>query len=318
MFSRKNNKLITFITIFHLLLISDSFAQSSIKKTPSIQLKIIADTCLTSPFSCLQKVDEALLAAPKHSRIYFEILQYKMEALFNLQKGDELYKETKKWIDMPDLPLPFQVTNAIYYAKSAWHIGEKDEARKSYLLAKDLLSKMNEVYPSPLRLVQFANLQMQLNEYQEAYDLMSGLAKKYTKSPDIRFMVELHGNLGHVANRLGNLEQSLIHWQETKKWVHIFDNKQQIAVVLFNLAGINVKLSQYDKAEKHYIEAIIFAVEAGDKVKANQARYHLLATQLKQRPVCKGNTLLTTIAAEFLPKNSIYDIKSLERKLTSC
>ncbi|MCO4798862.1 MAG: tetratricopeptide repeat protein [Colwelliaceae bacterium] len=304
--------------MFHCFLISDSFAQSSIKESPSAQLKIIANTCLTSPFSCLQNIDKALLAAPKHSRIYFEILQYKMEALFNLQKGDALYQETKKWINMPDLPLPFQVTNAIYFAKSAWHIGEKEEARENYLLAKSLLSKMNEVYPSPLRLVQFANLQMQLKEYQEAYDLMSGLAKKYTKSPDIRFLVELHGNLGHVANRLGNIEQSLIHWQETKKWVHLFGNKQQIAVVLYNLADIHVKLAQYNDAEKHYNEAIIFAVEAGDKVKANQARYHLLTTQLKQRSICKDNTLFTTIEAEFLPKNSIYDIKSVEKNFIPC
>jgi hypothetical protein len=35
-------------------------------------------------------------------------------------------------------------------------------------------------------------------------------------------MMELHGNLGHAANQLENIEKSLVHWQETKKWSLLF------------------------------------------------------------------------------------------------
>lgn len=289
------------------------------KQTPTkLSLPVIADICLTSPFSCLQQVDKALLSVPQNSRIYFEILQYKMEALFNLQKGKELYKETKKWLNKSELPLPFQVTNAIYFAKSAWHIGEKEAAKQSYLTAKALLAQMNEVYPSPLRLVQFANLQLQLDEDQQAYDLLLTLAKKYPKSPDTRFMVELHGNLGHAANRLGNYKDALIHWQETKKWAYLFDNKQQIAVVLFNLAEVQLKLKQDDQAEKSFIAAISYAVKAGDHVKANQARFLLLETQLKLRKVCAKNFVLNTLDTKYLPDNAKYNITRLKAKLSSC
>jgi tetratricopeptide (TPR) repeat protein len=289
------------------------------KKTPTtLSLPVIAEICLTSPFACLQQVDDALHSAPQNSRIYFEILQYKMEALFNLQKVDELYQETKKWLDKPNLPLPFQVTNAIYFAKMAWYIGEKEAAKESYFVAKSLLAQMNEEYPSPLRLVQFANLQLQLEEYQDAYDLLLGLAKKYPNSPDTRFMVELHGNLGHTANRLGNYKNALRHWQETKKWVYLFGNKQQIAVVLFNLAEIQLKLMQHEQAEKSFIAAISYAVEAGDHVKANQARFLLLETQLKLRKVCTKSTMLNALDTKYLPDKEKYNVARLTAKLSSC
>ena len=314
----KNIKLMVFLILIQGLVISHSSALSLSKNSPTKNLTNVADLCLVSPFSCIQHVDKALLAAPKNSRVYFEILQYKMEALFNLQKTDALYQETKKWLNKPELPIPFQVTNAIYFAKSAWYIGEKKAAKNSYLLAKSLLAQMNEAYPSPLRLVQFANLQMQLDENQEAYDLMLGLAKKYPKSPDTRFMVELHGNLGHAANKLGYLESSLAHWQETKKWVFLFNNKQQIAVVLFNLADIHDKLSQHSEAAKYFSDAISFAVEAGDKVKANQARFHLLQTQLKQGAVCQQNSVFNEINNQYLPKTVKYNLTALKAQLTSC
>jgi hypothetical protein len=62
-----------------------------------------------------------------------------------------------KWNNVPNLPFLFQISNAIYFAKSAWVVGDKVHARESHLLAKSLLGQMNEEYPSPVRLVQFAN-----------------------------------------------------------------------------------------------------------------------------------------------------------------
>ncbi|MDT0604412.1 tetratricopeptide repeat protein [Thalassotalea castellviae] len=313
-----NHKQIAFFMLLQGLAIFVASAHPQKKVPTKLSLPVIADICLTSPFACLQHVDEALLSAPQNSRIYFEILQYKMEALFNLQRGDELYQETKKWLNKPNLPLPFQVTNAIFFAKTAWHRNEKEAAKKSYFLAKSLLAQMNEVYPSPLRLVQFANLQLQLNEYQEAYDLLLSLANKYPNSPDTRFMVELHGNLGHAANRLGNYKNALRHWQETKKWVYLFDNKQQIAVVLFNLAEVQLKLLQVDQAEKSFIAAIANSVKAGDHVKANQARFLLLQTQLKLRKVCANNPVMNALDTTYLPDNPKYNLTRLSAKLSTC
>ncbi|MEW6990523.1 tetratricopeptide repeat protein [Colwelliaceae bacterium 6441] len=294
------------------------FAQKTQTKSASAQLTRIANICLQSPVDCLVHVDKALLSTPKKSRIYFEILQYKFESLFNLQKNDELYLATKPWVNEPNLPIHFTVTNAIYFAKSAWHIGEKSAAKHSYHIAKNLLGKVNEEYPSPIRLVQFANLQMQLKEHQQAYNLMSALAHKYPNSPDTRFMTELHGNLGHAANQLGKTELALTHWQETKKWVYLFGNKQQIAVVLFNLADIYDQLEHYPAAEKSFKEAMAFSQKAGDKMKENQSRYRLLSTRLKQTQVCDNSLLFTTIEAQFLPNKPTYNLEKIKQELTVC
>ncbi len=76
--SQHNNKLVFFLTLLQGLVISNANGQSVGINSSPVDLTTISNICLTSPFSCLQHVDEALLAAPKNSRVYFEILQYKM------------------------------------------------------------------------------------------------------------------------------------------------------------------------------------------------------------------------------------------------
>lgn len=312
-----------YVTLFFLWVnfnaITIAHAQMSNHEQPQVNsLRAISKICLYSPFDCLQEVDKFLENTSKHSRVYYEILQYKMEALFNLQQGEALYKETKQWINNDELPLPFQITNAIYYAKSAWHVGDPEEVQASYLKAKSLLNQVNDEFPSPLRLVQFANLQMQLKEYEEAYQLMSNLLKKYPNSPDTRFMVELHGNLGHAANQMGNTQTSLKHWLDTEKWVFMFGNKQQIAVVLFNLADIYEQLNQDKEAMEYFANAINFAQQAGDKVKENQGRFRLLQIKLNEEKVCTNDALFTDINADYLPKTQHYKLSNITTRLTAC
>ncbi|GLX78311.1 hypothetical protein tinsulaeT_16510 [Thalassotalea insulae] len=286
--------------------------------TPKSALHKISSVCLTSPFDCLENIDSTIEMVPPKSRVYFQILQYKYEALLNLQHMERLYNETKYWLNQPELPFLFQISNAIYFAKAALRMGDQQGSITSYRFAKSLLGQMNNEYPSPLRLVQFANLQMQLSEFQQAYKLLLSLKQKYPKSPDIHFMLELNGNLGHAANQLGKTEQALTHWQESVKWAEQFGNKQQLAVVLFNLADIYEQLQQYPQAQQNFTESVKVAYQAGDKIKANQANYHLVRVLAKQHRFCQALALYRTLDKEILPSKPIYPFNDLPQILTNC
>ncbi len=312
-------KFINTVTIvLALLSLSVNNVHGADNKTISKQVSEVSAICLTSPFDCLTNVDEVLQALPPNSRMYFEVLQYKFEALLNLQKMDILYQESKQWLNKPNLPFLFQISNAIYFAKAALRMGDKAASVDSYLFAKSLLGQMNKEYPSPIRMVQFANLQMQLDEFQQAYELMLTLKKKYQNSPDSYFMLELHGNLGHAANNLGYTEAALIYWQEAVKWAKIYANKQQIAVTLFNLADIHEQLKQYPQAVEHFKQARAVALNAGDEVKANQANYHLVRVLIKQEKFCQANSLYTEVNTDILPQKPNYPFKNLTDAFAKC
>lgn len=85
-------------------------------------------------------------------------MQFKLSSLFILQHSDELYQETKRWIDEEDLPIPFQVTLYMYYAKSLLSHGDLAEGKRYIYKAKAQLATMNEVYPSPIKLIEIANI----------------------------------------------------------------------------------------------------------------------------------------------------------------
>ncbi len=315
---QKQSWTISIFAILHCGLSISATAQSSVTSSPNRIVSITSSVCLTSPFDCLEKIDQILATISPKSRVYYEVLQYKFEALFNLQRVDELYSETKQWIDNSDLPLPFQVTNAIYFAKTAWWKGNKSESRSSYLFAKSLLAQMNDQYPSPMRLVQFANLQMQQQEYEEAYKLLSQLAQKYPNNPNYHLMTEIHGNLAHAANQMGNTKQALQHWLDTEKWVKLFGNKQQMAVSAFNLADVYEQLGQLEKANMTFARSISIAIEAGDIAKANQARFHLSHVMIKQKQYCQARDVSQQIEELHLPRKLTYNLNALKKATQAC
>ena len=135
--------------------------------------------CQFSPAECLEKVVVELETVQEKSRLWFSLMQFKLSSLFVLQKSDELFRETKRWINEPDLPIPFQVTLYMYYAKYCIAYGDNAEGKHYIHKAKQQLAEMHEAYPSPIRLIEIANLQMYIGELSAAYELLNDLKIKY-------------------------------------------------------------------------------------------------------------------------------------------
>ncbi|MFT5759075.1 MAG: tetratricopeptide (TPR) repeat protein [Alteromonadaceae bacterium] len=313
MIQKKHSQIIAILSLFFCFSVNQVFALSSQKKSELTSPQTLATICKISPTKCLELVDKALTKTAKNSRVYYRLLQFRFDSLFNLQRRTELLKETEPWLDNSDTPIAFRSSVYIYYAKSALFVGDKKSSKKYYILARDTVAIMNEALPSPMRLIVLANLQMQLKEFTQAYQLLSDLAKKYPNSPDVQFMMELHGNLGHASNQLGKYEEALLHWKNTKKWSELLGNKQQMAVVLYNLADLHFTLGQYDDTEKILRETILLAQQAKDIKKTNEARLYLVKTLLKLAKDCIAHQVFLSIVTNSLPvrhQASFSDIKN--------
>jgi tetratricopeptide (TPR) repeat protein len=286
-----------------------------VAKSHGVQNQSLGEICQISPADCLAKVNVELKSAKAKSRLWFSLMQFKLTSLFILQHTDELYEETKRWIHDEDLPVPFQVTLYMYYAKSCIYYGDKEEGKKYIYKAKEQLAVMNGAYPSPIKLIEIANLQMYIGEFSEAYSSLNTLKIKYRNSQNPHFMMELHAHLGHLARNLGYFDEALAHWHATVPWSYKYGNEQQIATVLFNLAQAQDHKKQYALAEKNYLKTVIHAEKAKDVIKASHARLYLAKIKLIAGDKKQAKALFLMLNEQKLEQPHLDKYRELKKQL---
>jgi len=277
--------------------------------------------CSKSPADCLPEINQKLKSTPVQSRVWYDLMQYKFEALFALQHIKALHEASKPWINTKDLPIPFQTSLFIYYAKSleedkTLNVETIKQQRKKFMRkAQKLLGLMNEVYPNPTLLMQFGNLQMIVGEYEQAYKFLQSLVIKYRRYPDLAYNLDLYANLGHLADRLGYKEQAIQHWLTSLYWAKQLGNDQQTATVFYNLARSQTTNKNYINAKFNAEKAIEYATLARDYVK--QAQAQLLTVQLllnlKQKAAAKE--MLNSIKVEILSSEMLKEFTRLKNQV---
>jgi len=277
--------------------------------------------CRKSPTDCLFEVNQKLQQTPVQSRVWYDLMQYKFENLFVLQKINILNQITKPLIKNKKLPIPFQVSLFIYYAKS---LNEdktlnKEEIKQEQKIfidkAQNLLGLMNNIYPNPNLLIQLANLQMYVGDYKKAYQLLQSLIVKYNQYPDLAFNLDLYGNLGHLADRLNYKNQAIKYWSTSLYWAKQLDNNQQTATVYFNLANSQTIVNDFNKAKSSVINAIKYATLAHDDVKCSQAQllYVQILLDLKQK--VEARKILDSVQINTLSEASLTKFMQLKTKI---
>ena len=280
--------------------------------------KNIEQICSVSPVACLTHIDDVLANNPSSNRIRYELLQYRFLALFHLQRMYELHNETKLWLNEPNLPIAFAITVYIYYAKTAF-VYESAEVSQVYAnRAMQLLKEMQEVFPSPLRLIELGNLQMQYGQTAAAYELLVDLANRYKHSKNAFFQMELHGNLGHITNKLKRLQESLNYWKSADYWGKQYGNKQQLAVIYFNTGDIYQQLADHENAIVYFTQAKVFATAANDVAKLNQALLRLSTIYTITKKHCSAYNVLQEIDVAQLPLTDTEPYRVLAQQLDAC
>ena len=308
---------------FYYLLLLLTAPLSSATATKSVNMTSIHNVCIKSPTKCLSDVDQALLATTVRSRVWCDLMQYKLDSLFLLQKITELHTTVKPWINDESLPTPFKITLYIYYAKSlsATNISEQlslTEQRKIYIKkAESQLALMNSVYPNPMLLIQLANLKMYVGEdNKENYQSLQKLAIKYERRQDPVFKLELYGNLAHLAVRLGYKQQAINYWLESIIWAKKYGNDQQLSTVYYNLARNQVVFNQLDAAKNNYLLALEYAALADDQVMEGHIQYYLAKLLLQQGLHDQAKEIVRTINSSRYTPELITALNQLKSLLT--
>jgi len=276
-------------------------ANSSVKNITEIH-KI----CSKSPAECLSEVNKTLLTTKEKSRVWYDLIQYKIESLFLLQNIKELNAVTKPWINIDELPVPFKISVYIYYAKSLTfdeNIDEKNikiESKKYINKAEQQLDLMNSAYPDPMLLIQLANIKMYVGEYQQAYQSLQSLTVKYKRRQDPAFKLDLYGNLAHLADRLKYKQQAIDYWIESVAWAKKHGNDQQIATVYFNLAQSQISNNEFNAAKQNYLKAIHHSSLANDGAKKAQSQYFLAKQLYNQGLIIEAQAILKATESSYL------------------
>jgi len=174
---------------------------------------------------------------------------------------------------------------------------------------------MNEAYPDPNLLIKLANIQMFIEEYQQAYQLLQTLAVNYKRYPDIVFHLDLYGNLGHLADILNYKKQAITYWLTSLKWAKELANEQQTATVYFNLANSQNTMQEFNNAQQNYLNAIQHAILAKDKIKRIEAQIALAQLWLTLDKKTQAKTLITNIDTVNLPQYVTKKLKQLKTKI---
>lgn len=308
-----DNLLCNFLLLWVVLFVFQSKAKAEYNAINKGVIKA-SEVCLLSPKECLTVVDKKLKNTPTHSYLWFGLLQHKFDALYNLQRIEDLNKAIIPWLENERLPESFLITIYIYYAKTSLIDNNIDRAREYSEKAKNKIQAMNNVFPSPMRLVTLANLQMELEEDEEAYQTLQALEQKFKSSRNPHFKMELFGNLGHITRRLSLPELSLNYWIKALRWSKEFDNKQQIGTVLYALANAYFNVEKYAFADKYFTQAEGLSKSAGDEVRVNQIKLRLVEVKLKQQELMHAKNIFQTINQDLIP---IYYKDKLEALGTS-
>ena len=198
LFLTVNNK--RFSSIAMTVLISASFiVHNSALATSYQEITKIDKQCQASSNECLKVIDDALSSLIINSRPWAHLKLLQLDALFNLQKFDALAQELTPLIANDNLPVNFSVYVYIYHAKLLLGNQEKDLAQQYLAKAVSLLNEINDKYPEPVRLIEIANVQIVLKDYQQAKKTLQQLELKFKDRYHPVFKRELYANLGHIA-----------------------------------------------------------------------------------------------------------------------
>ena len=286
---------------------------ADITSLDSFDEKNIHQMCYTSPRQCLDNIDLHLSDVPNQGRIWFQYKMYQLDALFQLGRLSELSSEVEPWLVQEDIPLRFKISVFIYHAKILQGQGESQQANEYLEKAIALLKDVNEASADPAQVVQIANTLNSLKRFQQGYDLLKPLAKKYRNRHMPKFKHELFENLGHFAYRLGKLDEHLTYRLLALEWAKEVGNDNQTAISYYNVARAHQELKNYERG--FYYFAIAEKMKALGEYDQNMIFYRRAQMSLAMGEVAQAEKFFNTVNRQVEIESYIAMFNKLEEEI---
>ncbi|GAA6205424.1 MULTISPECIES: hypothetical protein [Thalassotalea] len=247
--------------LFASLILVNEEVYANSKASKSAQQNI-HHICESSYDLCLSLLPPYLAKSPKYSRLWYAYKLYQLEALFALERDEELEKMLLTVVSRKDLPEKFHIYSYILYAKLIQYKGDTELANRYFNEAKELLLAVNKEWPKPFELIKVANMLLYMNQYQIGYDMLLGLEEKFSHFTDANFKYRLYTNLGHFALRLQDHPAHQEYRLKALQWAEKTDNTNMQAIANFNVARSHYFVDSFDVAIKYFNLALTVSLKA--------------------------------------------------------
>jgi len=279
------------------------------------ELSQIEVVCEKSSRQCLLSLESALISTATKSRPWYRLKLLQLEALFTLQQFDKLTNEIDPLLTYDALPVSFSVYVYLYHAKLSYGRGEVTTAKVYLNKAVNLLTEINEKSPKPMRLIEIANLQISMRDFELANTTLLKLELKFKNRYHPIFKRELYANLGHVAYFRDNKELHLEYREKSLNWALKTNNNQQIGIAHNNFAWAYQDIGNYKFAEQHYSQAVKYAEMEQDEINGSISQLRLIEVVLLQEKFDKALTLFNLLPTRAAGNNDSERHNELYRKL---
>jgi len=211
----------------------------------------------------------------------FKLLKQKLSAFNNKRK----------------LPPMFSTHLNIYRAKLYLIDGNRDQAITLLKLSLEDLQHLNQVFYSPMRMVNIANLMLNLKQYTSSLELLEQIETDFENSKDLYLKLELYGNLGHAHRLLNNYGKALTYYNESLEFAIKLGIEQQIATLHDHVGRMYQATNQIELAELSFIKALTHAEKDAQNSTINHAKINLAFFYLQQLELDKAQMLTKEIDA---------------------
>lgn len=216
--------------------------------------------------NCLQYLQSELAKQQVKTADWYKLQSYLLDFYFDKQQVVELRQLAEQLLQAEDNPVVLQAQLYFYYAKVLLQQGDRTLATEYATLAGNKISALFDGFGDPLRLVELANLQISLQQFDRAEQTLLLAESRYNKSHDPIFIFELNTNKALLEDRRQQLGYAALYRQRALDAVLPTGHSGKIVVALGNLARTQQLQGQYEQARVRYQQALPYLKTGADDI----------------------------------------------------
>lgn len=282
---------------------------------PMASASDVYSICNQDPVSCLSAAERQQVPLSDTSLLWWRFEEQRFDALFKLQRIDELYASLRPWIDNSSVPVKYQPIVTLYLGK--WLNANERKAEALIELEKSLagFQLQYEAMPSPQLGIRILNLLVSVERFDEAELFSTSLENAHYDAPIL--YREIFAEIGHVAYRKKDHEKHIKYRLKSLEWAKRVPDLQQQAIAFNNYAVSLRENKSFTMAEQAFHDGLTCAQQANDKAQENSIRLRLAEVALLQGNVQKARERLKQVSLNELPVLQVSNYRRISDEISS-
>ena len=218
--------------------------------------------CKTDYKTCIEKVTTELTKVPPFKHKWSSLRLYQLDALFHLGQYKNLYDTIEQLLkDEEQLPEQLRLRSYIYFSKTSSMFKKYDQRKFYQMKADSILKDYLENNQHPEKIIEYANIQIYLKDFDEGIKTLVALENKYKSHPDFVTKERIYTNLGNLYSHKNDYESAKANYIKAYENAAKMNVPSREILTLGNIARSYQELGLYEQSIKVFRRVI---VEASD------------------------------------------------------